>query len=167
MSEDSNRQFDLIAWRRAQVLEHLATGKTHQQIADILHVSRPTITQDIGHIRQQIKEKQSQYLEDEIPYRHTLRTAGMDKAIKELWALFEKETDSRQKKGILDSLTDAYIKQASIDGDPVAINSALKKIARVRKRLEESTQSDTDSYDSGNLYRGPARRITGDRLEYG
>lgn len=114
-----------------------ASGKTMTQIADAFKIDISTVSRDIEQVRQEAKQKHADFIEQEIPFRHKLRTAGMDKAIKELWALFHSEKDGRTKKGILDSITDAYIKQAAIDGDPMAIQRALTQIARVKKALQE------------------------------
>lgn len=137
---NGRKQEDWLQWRRIQELELLASGKTMTEIADTFKIDVSTVSRDIEQVRQEAKQKHAEFIEQEIPFRHKLRTAGMDKAIKELWALFHSEKDGRTKKSILDSITDAYIKQAAIDGDPMAIQRALTQIAKVRKQLEEREQ---------------------------
>lgn len=126
---------DLITWRRTQALTMYAAGKTMTEIAEVLKVDVSTISRDIAYIRQESKERQSEYIESELPFRHALRVANMDKTVKELWRLYEKEQDSKGKKAILDSITDALIKQAAIDGDPIAIEKALKAVAKMRRMM--------------------------------
>jgi ParB-like chromosome segregation protein Spo0J len=75
----------LIAWRCAQALTIYAAGKTMKEIAEILKVYISTISRDIAYIRQESREKQSEYIESELPFRHALRVANMDKAASELW----------------------------------------------------------------------------------
>ncbi|MGI0016478.1 MAG: helix-turn-helix domain-containing protein, partial [Nitrososphaera sp.] len=71
---------DLISWRRAQALTMYAAGKTMTEIAEVLKVDVSTISRDIAYIRQESKERQSEYIESELPFRHALRVANMDKA---------------------------------------------------------------------------------------
>lgn len=135
----------LIQWRRDTVLSMYATGKTMTAIAEVLKVDISTVSRDIAYMREQAKEKLTEYFED-LPFRQKLRAANIDKAIAELWTLYENETDTRTKKGILDSITEALIKQAAIDGDPLAIDRALKTVAKIRK----ITQSEKESSNTGN-----------------
>ena len=128
-------RFDLIAWRRSRVIELLGTGKNQKQISEILQVHESTISLDIKHLREEAIAKHGEYVEN-LPMRHKVRIAAIDKAIAELWTLFEKETDSRTKKGILDSITDALLAQAQLDADPAAIDRALKATAKIHKQIE-------------------------------
>jgi hypothetical protein len=106
------------------------------QIAEILRVDVSTVSRDIAFLRKQAKEKQGEYI-DNLPFRHKLRAANIDRVITELWKLHEDEKDSRTRKTILDSLTDAIIKQAAIDGDPLAIDRALKAVVKIKQAVKE------------------------------
>lgn len=130
----------LLEWRRTQVIDYLAQGKRQTEIATVLKVDASTISRDVKFLRQEARDKQADYLENEIPFRHRLRVANIDRAITELWVLFEKETDNKAKKAILDSITDALIKQAAIDGDPTAIERAIRTVAKLRKTIQEQQQ---------------------------
>ena len=107
------------------------------EIAVTLKLDTSTVSRDIKLIREEAKLKQAEYIESELPFRHKLRAAAMDKAIKELWQLFYKENDSRAKKAILDSITEALLKQAAIDGDPLAIEKAIKLTASLQKKIPD------------------------------
>ncbi len=110
-----------------------ASGKSMREISRILKLDLGTVSDDIRLIRRQAQEEQAEYIEKELPFRHKLRTAAIDKALRELWTLCEKESSSRDKKAILDSIAEALIKQAAIDGDPMAIMEAIKAVTRLRK----------------------------------
>ncbi len=129
----------LIEWRRAQALTMYAAGKTMTAIAEKLQVDISTISRDIAYLRQEAKEKQAEYIED-LPFRHKMRSANMDKAIAELWQLYENETDRKAKKALLDSITDALLKQAALDGDPLSIERALRAVSRIKKLKEKQEQ---------------------------
>jgi hypothetical protein len=135
----AGEKFDLIEWRRQQIITYLGMGKTQREMAELLKVHESTISLDVKYLREEAKQRHGEYI-DNLPMRHKVRVAAIDKAISELWRLYEKESDIKAKKGVLDSITDALIKQAQIDGDPAAIERALKVTARIRKQLEQQEE---------------------------
>ncbi|MGB0027274.1 MAG: HTH domain-containing protein, partial [Nitrososphaeraceae archaeon] len=58
---------DKLEWRRNKVQELLVKGNNHYEIANILHVSRPTITRDIEYLRQQAKSNIRKYIDEKLP----------------------------------------------------------------------------------------------------
>jgi hypothetical protein len=118
-----------------------AAGKTMTEIAETLKVDISTISRDIGFIREESRSKQAEYIDRELPFRHRLRVANMDRAITEMWELYEQEHDSRAKKALLDSITDTLLKQAAIDGDPLAIENAIKVVSSIKNRLEPKEET--------------------------
>lgn len=136
MKSRSQVEKELLEWRRAQELELFASGKTMTQIAEELKVDISTVSRDIEKLRQEAISKQADYIEKELPFRRKIRAAGIDRAIKELWKAYGNEKDPKLQRAFLDSITDAYLKQAAIDGDALAIKSALEKISRVRRAIK-------------------------------
>jgi hypothetical protein len=143
--QDSNLTYkaELIQWWRDTALSMYAAGKTMSAIADTLKVDISTISGDLLYLRKQVRDTQADYLEKEIPFRHKLRAANIDKAISEYWKLYETESDGRAKKALLDSITDALLKQAAIDGDPLSIERALKAVARLKRQMSTQEQEVT------------------------
>ncbi|WP_337863827.1 hypothetical protein [Nitrososphaera sp.] len=118
-------------------MELYATGKSMTAIAAILKVDVSTISRDIAHLREEAKAKHDAYI-DNLPFEHQKSIASIDRAHSELWALYEKETDTRQKKALLDSIGEIIIKRQVLLGDPQQIDRALKLVASLKRRVKES-----------------------------
>ncbi len=75
-------------------------------------------------------------IEDDLPWRHKLAVANFDKIIKEGWAIYESETDSKTKLNTLNVLSDAVMKLQAVLGDPEVIESAIKTVSQLKSKLE-------------------------------
>ena len=80
-----------------KVKELLTRGCAQYEIANILHISQPTISRDIHYIQREIKKSSNNYGEHlfEI-YRNTL--LGLDESIKKLWEIIDSpKTEAKEK----------------------------------------------------------------------
>jgi predicted transcriptional regulator len=86
-----------IAWRRSKVKELLTRRYAQYEIANLLHISQPTISRDIKYIQREIKKSTENYGEHLFEtYRNTL--LGLDEAIKKLWTIADSsKTDPKEK----------------------------------------------------------------------
>jgi predicted transcriptional regulator len=75
----------------------LTRGYAQYEIANVLHISQPTISRDIHYIQREIRKSSINYGEHlfEI-YRNTL--LGLDESIKKLWEIIDSpKTEAREK----------------------------------------------------------------------
>jgi hypothetical protein len=133
---------DLIEWRRAKVVEYVAKGKSLTEIAEILKVSLPTISRDVKDLREEAKQKQQDYIDNELPFQHKLAVSNLDKIIEEAWKLYESEEDSRSKIAALNVIAEAVMKKQAVLGDPEQIEKAIRVVAQLRKQLQEDSSGD-------------------------
>src|SRR5215212_8224193 len=92
-----NKYQNQMAWRRNKVKELLTRGYAQYEIANVLHISQPTISRDIHYIKKEIRKSAENYAEHlfEI-YRNTL--LGVDEVIKKLWVTIDSpRTDAKEK----------------------------------------------------------------------
>lgn len=134
----------LIEWRRSQLINEVAKGRTLTAIAQELQVSVPTLSRDLAILKREAREKQSQYIED-LPWRHQLSIKNLDNALAEYWVLFAKETDARTKKTILDSITECVIKLQILHGDPARIEEALRAVARIKAEITNAAHEQEEA----------------------
>jgi predicted transcriptional regulator len=86
----------------------LTRGYAQYEIANILHISQPTISRDIHYIQKEIKKSSDNYGEHlfEI-YRNTL--LGLDESIKKLWEIIDSpKTDAKEKIKAITLLKECY-----------------------------------------------------------
>jgi predicted transcriptional regulator len=86
-----------MAWRRNKVKEPLALGYHLYEIANILHISQPTISRDIHYIQKEMRKSAENYNKHKFEvYRNNL--LGLDETIKKLWTIADSpKTDSKEK----------------------------------------------------------------------
>jgi predicted transcriptional regulator len=97
-----------IAWRRSKVKELLIRRYAQYEMANLLHISQPTISRDIKYIQKEIKKSTENYGEHlfEI-YRNTL--LGLDEAIKKLWTIIDSpKTDGKEKVKAITLIREYY-----------------------------------------------------------
>jgi IS30 family transposase len=128
----------LKEWRRSQVLELFASGKSMTAISEALKVDISTVSRDIARMRRQAISKQSEYIEN-LPFEHLMSIASITKAHTELWRLYEKEQDAKRKREILDSIAEVVIKRQILLGDPEQIQRALKTVSRIKAEILQVT----------------------------
>jgi predicted transcriptional regulator len=103
-----NKYRNQIAWRRNKVKELLTRGYAQYEIANVLHISQPTISRDIHYIQREIKKNSDNYGEHlfEI-YRNTL--LGLDESIKKLWEIIDSSrTEAKEKIKAITLLKECY-----------------------------------------------------------
>jgi predicted transcriptional regulator len=96
------------AWRRTKVKELLIRRYAQYEIANILHISQPTISRDTKYIQKEIKKSTENYSEHLFEtYRNTL--LGLDEGIKKLWAIVDSsKTDAKEKVKAITLIRECY-----------------------------------------------------------
>lgn len=103
-----NKYRNQLAWRRNKVKELLVRGYAQYEIANLLHISQPTISRDIHYIQKEIRKSTENYGEHlfEI-YRNTM--LGLDETIKKLWATIDSpRTDAKERIKAITLLKECY-----------------------------------------------------------
>lgn len=97
-----------IAWRRSKVKELLTRGYAQYEIANLLHISQPTISRDIHYVQKEIKKSTENYGEHLFEtYRNTL--LGLDEAIKKLWVIIDSpRIDAKEKIKAITLIRECY-----------------------------------------------------------
>ena len=103
-----NKYRSQIAWRRNKVKELLIRNYTQYEIANLLHISQPTISRDIKYIQKEIKKTTENYGEHLFEtYRNTL--LGLDEAIKKLWIIVDSpKTEAKEKVKAITLMREYY-----------------------------------------------------------
>jgi predicted transcriptional regulator len=103
-----NKYRNQIAWRRNKVKELLVRGYAQYEIANLLHISQPTISRDIHYIQKEIRKSAENYSDHlfEI-YRNTM--LGLDETIKKLWVTIDSpRTDAKEKIKAITLIRECY-----------------------------------------------------------
>jgi predicted transcriptional regulator len=97
-----------IAWRRSKVKELITRNYAQYEIANILHISQPTISRDIKYLQKEIKKSTENYREHLFETsRNTL--LGVDEAIKKLWTIVDSpKTEAKEKVKAITLMREYY-----------------------------------------------------------
>jgi predicted transcriptional regulator len=97
-----------IAWRRNKIRELLTRGYVQYEIANMLHISQPTISRDIHYIQKEIEKNKKNYGERLFEeYHNSLQ--GFDEVIKKLWSIIDSsKTDEKEKMKAINLIIQCY-----------------------------------------------------------
>ena len=87
---------DLIAWRRAKVLEYVSRGHSQREISDILKVSTGTVSEDLKHVLEDARNNKDKLL-DRIFVEQYKATNRLDQLLIHLFSLIEGSNDEGAK----------------------------------------------------------------------
>ncbi len=111
-----------ISERQQRVLELLAKGNTNKEIEQELTISRATLWRDLT----ELKETSHHYVSDLTQYFGFYYYKSFELirlVVKELWALYKKENNSRVKVAILSLLKDCRTSNINLLADgPVVLS---------------------------------------------
>lgn len=173
---DSNERYDLIKWRREQVLKMRAKGYTFDKIAETLKAGHPevrishgTVARDIEAIKQEVNDNLRDYIQKEIPYEVHLCQAGILEILREAWKIAESTNDEKVKISALSLAKDAYLTQNALLGDSKVLEQTIQWLKKAKKQLKieetdkEITKNNGESSTSGNSMEGENEELQQDR----
>jgi len=93
-----------IYLRKQQVWSLITQGFTQEQIADKLNVSPKTISRDFQELKKESIEWMNALPDGEIQLHHKKNFEMIDKILQELWKIYGKTKDEKEKVRILSTI---------------------------------------------------------------
>lgn len=141
--------YDLIALRRARIIELLGRGLNQSEIAKQLGVDKATISRDVKSLRIEAKDRIKSHIEETLPFEHEKALAGLNEIIKEAWRVYDSDKDNRTKLQALSVVQSAINSRLQALGDPESINRAIRVVAQLKRKIsQEQEQSSIDNENS-------------------
>src|SRR5215204_917308 len=144
-------QNNKIEWRRSKVRELLLKGYNHYEIANTLHIPRPTITKDIQYLRQKNRENLQTHIQERLPQEYENCMAGINRVLQLTWEIAEKPTDDKTKLQAFAQLNEGYKFKMDLTTNGVVITDAIKYVQgqmeylnNQEKKLLQDTQKKED-----------------------
>lgn len=146
-------RYDILAWRREQVLKLRAKGYSIDAIVTELKSGHPdvkishgTVINDIKAIKEQVNQNLSDFIQNEIPYENHLCLAGIEEVIAQAWKLADSAKDERTRISALSLVKDAYLTRQAVLGDSKVLEQAVLWLKRAKKQLltEEKEEDVTE-----------------------
>lgn len=136
-----NQQNNKIEWRRSKVRELLVKGYNHYEIANTLHIPRPTITKDIQYLRQQDREYLQTHIQERLPQEYQNCMAGINRVLQLTWEIAEKPTDDKTKLQAFAQPNDGYKFKMDLTTNGVVITDAIKYVQGQMDHLNKTEKA--------------------------
>jgi hypothetical protein len=140
---------DQIAWRRSKVVEFRARGMTHDEIAHELHVSRQSITSDIGYLREQAKESIKVYATEYLPEQYQICLSALDTILKHAYEILQDSHDNREKIQAMELFKDTHVTKLELLSNATTIDHALEYV-RSKQQQKQQISHGVTKLDSTN-----------------
>ena len=134
-------QNNKIEWRRSKVRELLVKGYNHYEIANTLHIPRPTITKDIQYLRQQDREYLQTHIQERLPHEYQNCVAGINRVLQLTWEIAEKPIDDKTKLQAFAQLNEGYKFKMDLTTNGVVITDAIKYVQGQMDHLNKSEKA--------------------------
>jgi hypothetical protein len=132
-----NEEFDLIAWRRAMVLELHSQGLTERAIADKLKVGKSTIHDDIVALRAEAKKQVETYIEN-VPYAWEQCRTTVNLLLKKAWEMADRKgLEFDQELDIIKAINDLNESRLNLYGDLAMLEKSVKHTEGLKKQIAD------------------------------
>jgi DNA-binding transcriptional regulator LsrR (DeoR family) len=141
---------DQIDWRRNKVQELFVKGNNHYEIANILQVSRPTITRDIQYLREQARDNIKKYIDERVPEEYEKCLTGLNIILKEAWNTSEQIEDKRTKIQALSLAKECYNMKLELLTHSTVVDDAMRFVSQHQSNNDKGNDSKGKSEDYNN-----------------
>jgi hypothetical protein len=137
-----------------------ATGLSYQEVANVLQVSKASITSDIAYIRSQAKETIKEYTTEHLPEQYQVCLSALDTILKNAFVIMTKSEDNREKLQALQLFKDTHLVKLELLSNATTIDTALNyirskqqqhapKSVTQKNELEQQRSNDEQIADTG------------------
>jgi hypothetical protein len=148
-----SKKSNIIAWRRAKVLELTSKGQTQVEIAETMKLLQSQIHKDLEYCKQQAKDTIANYLNQFLPEEYQKCFIGIKNVLKKSWSIIddEKQDDVKNKIAALALCNQAYNLQVQLITNSEVISDALEYVEKSHKtktrQLDRSLKSEIEQLE--------------------
>jgi DNA-binding transcriptional regulator LsrR (DeoR family) len=128
-----------LSWRRNKVYDYLVKGVNQTEIAEMLHVSEGTISNDISYLRNLARENIQNHLQDRIPMEYNQCLSGIEEILKYAWVIATKG-DEKTRLQALSLANECYRHKMELITNGVVIDDALKFVSANKDKIKEDNK---------------------------
>lgn len=159
----SNRK--QIAWRRNKTEDLLIKGNNQVQIAQILHVSEGTVSNDIAYLREESRKNMENHFHDRLPREYENCISGINQILKMSWDIATRDyhnseinansdkivfpqTDDKTRLQALSLANDCYRYKIDLVTNGVIVADAVKFLQQKKLEVHKITGKNLGSYNN-------------------
>jgi len=123
-----------LSWRRTKVYDYLVKGVNQTEIAEMLHESEGTVSNDISYLRNLARENIQNHFQDRIPMEFNQCLSGIDEILKYAWVIATKG-DERTRLQALTLANECYRHKMELITNRVVIDDVLKFVSANKDKV--------------------------------
>jgi predicted transcriptional regulator len=134
-----------IEWRRGKVLEYSSMGYNQSEIAKMLQISEPTISQDVKYLRGESREILQVYISKKMPDEIRKTFLAMDLILKTAWNTVNTTEDEKTKLNGLALINQVMASRLQLLANVDVVDQVINLVTDIKQKQQktEDTQSDT------------------------
>jgi hypothetical protein len=145
----SNNGYKMVEWRRNKVLQLTSQGLIQTEIADILHVSEPTVSRDLSYLRQRAKNNIKRYIDETLPEEYDRCLVGLTSILREAWITAAKTEDKREKLQALSLAKECYSMKLELLTNATVVDDAIRFVSeKQNSNLSKSKNQSSAAFES-------------------
>jgi hypothetical protein len=118
-----------IEWRRSQVLDLSAQGRTEREIATILKVGPATVGRDLSYLDKQAQDNLKTHVQKRLPEQYQKCMNGLNQVLKMAWNIVILDSINHANRiQALSLINDCYKYQMDLTTNGVVITDAIKYV---------------------------------------
>lgn len=131
-------------WRRGKCAEYLAKGFAQHEVADILHISEATVSEDRKWLREQAKNSIRSFTQERLPEIFELSLVGLTQIMRQAWLLSTTSKYERNRVMALKLAQECVTERLNMASNADIIEKTAAFVSRRRKVLEELQSNEFD-----------------------
>ena len=117
-----------LEWRREQIAELSAQGRTEREIATILRVGKTTVNRDLAYLNKQARDNLKFHVQERLPEQYFKCQNGLNQVLKMVWNMIITDSVNQPKIQALSLISDCYRYQMDLVSNGVVITDAIKYV---------------------------------------
>lgn len=138
--ESAGKKELAIEWRRGKVLEYSSMGYNQSEIAKLLQISEPTISQDVKYLRGESREALQEYITKKLPDEIRKTFIAMDLILKKAWDTVHSTEDEKTRLNALNLINTVMASRVQLLGDVNVVDRVITLVTDIKQKQQKTEQ---------------------------
>lgn len=134
--QNQTNKYQHILWRRQQVIDLSAQGRSEREIATILKVGLGTVCRDLSFVNKQARDNLKFHLQERLPAQLAKCQSGLDQVLKITWNMIITDSIKPTKLQALSLISDCYRHQMDLSTSSPVIAEAMEFVNKKQEQID-------------------------------
>jgi predicted transcriptional regulator len=137
-----------IEWRRGKVLEYSSMGYNQSEIAKMLQISEPTISQDVKYLRGDSREALQEYISKKMPDEIRKTFLAMDLILKTAWNTVNTTEDEKTRLNALALINQVMASRLQLLANVDVVDQVINLVTDIKDKQKKAEQQQGESEEA-------------------